>query len=140
MGTMNSALEELTRLYEKLQAKRDKLKEQLQDAEREFDAISTTMRLLGQGSPTINIVNVEGMSHLEALVAIAKANNNRVSVRTARRLMEKAGLFKNPKNASTVLYTTITRSEKFERESAGVYRLLPESESEPPALLRSIAS
>lgn len=135
MATSNQAIEELTRLYEKLQAKRDRLREQLESAEREFEAVSTTMRLVGQGSPTVNLVNIEGMTQLQALIAIARANNNRVSVRTARRMMEKAGLFKNAKNASSVLFTTINRSGKFERESSGVYRLVAHTENREPSLL-----
>lgn len=124
MGTTNSAFEELTKLYEKLQAKRDKLREQLASADKEFEAVSTTMRLVGQGNRLVNLVNVEGMAHLEALTAIAKANNNTLSTRTARRIMEKAGLFKTAKNASSIIFTAINRSGRFERESSGVYRLI----------------
>jgi hypothetical protein len=69
------------------------------------------------------------MSHLDALIAIAKANNNKLAVKAARRLMTRAGLFKSTKNASSIIFTAVNRSGKFERESPGVYRLIEHRES-----------
>lgn len=116
------AVDEVTKLYERLQDKRDKLREQLEGVEKEFEAVSTTLRLMGQLTPAQNI-NLSGLSQLDALVAIAKANDNKLVVKTARRLMVKAGFFRSTKHASSILFTTINRSGKFEREAPGVYKL-----------------
>lgn len=126
----NIAQDELLGLYERLQSKRDRLKEQLDEVEKEFEAVSTTLRLIGQVTPG-EVVNLEGMTQLEALIAIARANGNRLTVKRARRLMIKAGYFKNSKHPASVLFTAINRSGKFEREMPGVYRLIEKKEEEP---------
>ena len=95
--------DEVSKLYEKLQIKRDNLKEQLAEVEKEFETISTTLKLLGMPTPGMSNIDLSGKSHLEALLLIATANNGLLVVKTARRLMTRAGLFKNPKNTSSVL-------------------------------------
>ncbi|MBZ5645344.1 MAG: hypothetical protein LAO19_21500 [Acidobacteriia bacterium] len=116
------SVDEISKLYESLQGKRDRLREQLDAVEKQFDAVSTTLRLMGHLTPAQNI-NLSGLTQLDALIAIAKANDNKLVVKTARRLMVKAGYFKSTKHASSILFTTINRSGKFDRESPGVYRL-----------------
>ena len=116
--------EELGRLYETLQNKRDKLQEQLAQVGKEFDAVATTLKLMGYPTPGMASLSLAGMTHIDALVAIAKANGNILVVKTARRLMTRAGLFGNPKNASSVIFTAISRSGKFEQQSKGKYKLV----------------
>lgn len=125
--------DEVSKLYEKLQIKRDKLKEQLDEVEEEFAAVSTTLKLMGLPTPGMSNIDLSGKTHLEALTAIAKANDNILVVKTARRLMTRAGLFKNPKNASSVLFTAITRSGMFESIGKGKYKLLPDPVHKAPA-------
>lgn len=119
--------DEVSKLYEKLQIKRDKLKEQLIEVEKEFEAVSTTLKLMGLPTPGMSNIDLTGKTHLDALIAIAKANNNVLVVKTARRLMTRADLFKNPKNASSVIFTAISRSGKFEPISKGKYRLIEQA-------------
>jgi hypothetical protein len=118
------AADEVSKLYERLQSQRDKLKEQLEEVEREFDAVATTLKLMGQSTPGLSSISLNGMKHIDALVAIAKANNNILVVKTARRVMVREGLFKTPKNASSILFTAINRSDRFERISPGKYKLV----------------
>jgi hypothetical protein len=118
--------DEVSRLYEKLQIKRDKLKEQLDEVEKEFVAVSTTLKLMGLPTPGMSNLTLTGKTHLEALIEIAKANGNILVVKTARRLMTRAGMFGNPKNASSVLFTAISRSGKFRSLSKGKYELIEE--------------
>jgi len=127
--------DEVSKLYEKLQIKRDKLKEQLVEVEKEFEAISTTLKLLGMPTPGMSNIDLSGKTHIDALIAIANANNGLLVVKTARRLMTRANLFKNPKNASSVLFTAISRSGKFQSEGKGKYKL---SEEKDPLKLAQI--
>lgn len=127
--------DEVSRLYEKLLAKRDKLKEQLEEVEKEFDAVATTLKLMGQAPPGLANLDLGGMTHVDALVAIAKANGGVLVVKTARRLMTRANLFTNTKNASSILFTAINRSGKFQRSSPGKYKLAEHKEAAKPTPL-----
>ena len=124
--------DEVSKLYEKLLIKRDKLKEQLSEVEKEFDAVSTTIKLMGLPTPGMSNLSLTGKTHLEALIEIARANDSILVVKTARRLMTRAGLFTNPKNASSVLFTAISRSGKFESMGKGKYRLIEQKPSSIP--------
>ena len=129
-----SAAEELARMYENLQAKRDRLQEQLDEVTKDFEAVAHSLKLMGAPTPGMSNLNLSNMTHLEALIAIAKANDNVLVVKTARRLMNKAGLFKNPQNASSVLFTTISRSGKFRAvpDSKGKYELVEQEKQDKP--------
>jgi len=124
--------DDVSKLYEKLQGKRDKLREQLEEAEREFEAVATTLKLMGLPTPGTSNLSLAGRTHLEALIDIARANGGILIVRQARRLMTKAGLFTNPKNASSILFTAIGRSGKFKAVAKGKYEL---TETKDPAKL-----
>jgi hypothetical protein len=124
--------DEVSRLYEKLLMKRDKLKEQLIEVEKEFESVSTTLKLMGLPTPGMSNLTFVGKTHLEALVEIARANGNILVVKTARRLMTRAGLFGNPKNASSVLFTAISRSGKFKPISKGRYELIEQKDASKP--------
>jgi hypothetical protein len=123
---------DVIRLYETLQEKREKLQAQLVEVEREFQAVATTLKLMNLQTPGMLNINLVGMTQLDALIAIAKANDNTLAVKTARRLMINAGLFKNPTNASSSLFTTIARSGRFTPVSKGVYRLNEHKEAPKP--------
>ena len=127
--------DEVSKLYEKLLIKRDKLKEQLDEVEKEFVAVSTTLKLMGLPTPGMSNLTLAGKTHLEALIEIAKANDNLLVVKTARRLMTRAGLFRNPKNASSVIFTAISRSGKFKPLSKGKYELIEHKDSPKGASL-----
>lgn len=134
------AADEVSKLYEKLLSRRDKLREQLVEVEKEFEAVSTTLKLMGQPTPGLYNLDLSGKTHLEALIAIAKANDNILIVKTARRLMGRAGLFKTAKNASSILFTAINRDSRFSRLEPGKYQFVeqkeaPKSASIPEAVL-----
>ena len=129
--------DEVSHLYEQLLIKRDKLKEQLNEVEKEFEAVSTTLKLMGLPTPGVSNLNLAGKTHLEALVEIANANGGVLIVKTARRLMTRAGMFSTPKNASSVLFTTISRSGKFESIGKGRYKLI---EQKPAAIPEPVSA
>ena len=135
MSTNLHVSDEVSRLYEKLLIRRDKLKEQLAEVEKEFEAVATTLKLMGLPIPGASNLSLAGKTHLEALIEIAKANGGLLVVKTARRLMTRAGLFTNPKNASSVLFTAISRSGKFESMGKGKYKLMEHREApKPPSI------
>ena len=121
-----SAAEELSKMYESLQAKRDRLQEQLNEVTEDFEAVARSLRLMGAPTPAMSNLDLKDMTQIEALVAKAKANDNLLVVKTARRLMMKAGLFPIPKNASSMLFTAISRSGKFKAvpDNKGKYELI----------------
>ena len=127
--------DEVSKLYEKLQIRRDKLKEQLDEVEKEFTAVSTTLKLMGLPTPGMSNLTLTGRTHLDALIEIAKANNGILIVKTARRLMARANMFTNPKNASSVLFTAISRSGKFESMGKGKYKLIEQRDAPKTAPL-----
>lgn len=136
------ALEEIKRLIEKLQNKRDRQKTLVDELERQLSSAITTFELMSKGkSPSVGLsisfTELQGKTQLEALVAIATANHKKLIVRKARRLLIRAGLIKNEKNASGAIFTAITRSGRFERESPGVYKLIekPTNHEGTPSLL-----
>lgn len=129
------AAEEIAKLYDRLQTKRDKLKEQLLEVEKEFEAVATTLKLMGLPTPGMSNIDLHGKTHIEALIEIAKANDNILVVKTARRIMTRAGLFTNPKNSSSVIFTAISRSGKFKAtDTKGRYELLLEEPRKPTLL------
>ena len=119
--------DEVSRLYEKLEQKRDRLREQLDEVEREFEAVATTLKLMGLPTPGMRDLDLSNKTQLEALIEIAKANNNILVVKTARRLMTRANLFTNPQNASSILFTAVSRSQRFKPLSKGKYQLIDQS-------------
>lgn len=124
---MNNSLQisdEVSKLYESLLIKKEKLKEQLADVEKQFDAVATTLKLMGLPTPGMSNLNLTGKTHLEALIEIAKANGNILVIKIARRLMTRANMFGNPKNASSILFTAVSRSGKFKPVSKGKYELI----------------
>jgi hypothetical protein len=117
---------DIAKFLEQLGAKRERLRQQLEEVEREYDAVALTMKLMGQPTQSALNVNLSNETQLGALIAIAKANDGLLIVKAARRLMTKAGMFKTPANASSIIFTAISRSNRFEKAGKGKYKLLPE--------------
>src|SRR5579859_6082153 len=99
MVTTNATLDALNKLYEERRSKCARLRQQLLDAERELEAVGTTLRMLGFVAP-IGTLDLSEMTQIGALIAIANANGGVLTVKSARRMMIKAGMFKSPKNAA----------------------------------------
>ena len=130
-STKHHELQELKRV---LQQKLDRLANELERTETELDAVQTTLKLLTKGrtrderelSDKVEawINELQGLTQVEALVKLAKANGNRIKTKEAKRLLLAAGLIKSKKNAANILFTTIQRSEKFKRIAPGDYELI----------------
>jgi hypothetical protein len=67
----------------------------------------------------------EGLTQVEGLIKLAKdSGKNRFRMKDAKRILVGAGLVKSRKNANTILFTAIQRSEKFKRVAPGEYELI----------------
>jgi hypothetical protein len=75
---------------------------------------------------TIQSVNLRGMTHKDAVVAIAKANGGVVVAQDAKRMMIKAGVMSATKNATNMTHNVIIKSELFDRIGPGEFRLKTE--------------
>ena len=68
---------------------------------------------------------LRGLTHLEALKAIAREKGGRVSTREARDIFVVIGLTKGkPRNVNSSIHQMLTKSGEFERVSPGVYKLI----------------
>ncbi len=72
---------------------------------------------------TIPTSRLKGLSHSDAVIAIAKYNGGVVRTQEAKRLMIKAGIMSRTKNSNNMAHNAIKRTERFERVSPGEYRL-----------------
>jgi hypothetical protein len=135
--------EELEQIKADLTNQVGKLRNQLREAEGRLVAVTLAIEVWkSKGSAAASEIEInpylrslKGLTQVQALIKIAKDNgNNRFKLKEAKKLLLDAGLVKSKKNASTILFTAIQRSEKFMRVAPGEYELLP-SQSFPAAKL-----
>jgi hypothetical protein len=129
---------DLERLKQRLEKEVRKLESQLGEATKQLFAVNTTLSLLtGKNvyvtftSPEANISpnDLSGLTMLEAMAKIARANSNRLKLTTAKDLLVRAGVTKSPKNANNIIATTIKRSGMFRKVGRGEYELVESSDS-----------
>ena len=139
-----SKYEELELIKAKLSEKTRKLGVELHDAEEALRAVSLAIRVWkNEGAVAASKIELNpqlrefrGLTQVQALVKLAKDSGmNRFKMRDAKRILVEAGLIKNPKNANTILFTAIQRSEKFKRVAPGEYELISKAPSLVPASL-----
>jgi hypothetical protein len=75
---------------------------------------------------TIPLSRLQGLTHSEAVVAIAKYNGGVVRAQDAKRMMIKAGIMKQTKNSTNMTHNAIIRTDRFDRIAPGEYRLKSE--------------
>lgn len=130
----SQTLQTLIALRQRLEHQRDLAQNQLDEAESRVKAVTITMELLREDQVKNEVGEIKEdrlakemqgkKTQLQALVAIARINNGRLLTRDAKRLLQQAGLMKQTKNASNILYNVINRSERFRHISAGEYELI----------------
>lgn len=107
---------------------------ELEEIDREIEAVSITMRLLRETpeskdsaeevKPSVIPNDLFGKSTREACIEIAKRNNGIVYVGEAKKALVAARILKNSKNTWAIVYTTLRRSKEFEKTGiAGGFRL-----------------
>jgi hypothetical protein len=128
-----SKYEELELIKAELSEKTRKLRVELSDAEEALRAVALAIRVWkNKGAVAASKVELNphlrefrGLTQVQALVKIAKdSGTNRFKLREAKKVLLEAGLVKSKKNAATILFTAIQRSEKFKRVAPGEYELI----------------
>jgi hypothetical protein len=127
---------ELLELQDKLRNKHEYYLKQLEQVTADLNVVTRTLELLeDKGTrkqeeyPIVPPALLKDMTQLDALKAIARANNGKFYVKDAKRLLVAAGLIENPKNVSSIVHTLIDRSDAFHRVRRGLYRLVEEEDS-----------
>jgi len=143
MTTMKHSFPELEDLKRRLGQQIDVTKYQLSEMQKQFDSVETTLRLLKeqestgrtfmQAMATIFPGDLHGLTQLDALVKIAKANHGRLKLAAAKDLLLRSGVTKSRKNANNIIFNVIKRSEKFRRVVPGEYELIGQ-DSTPSAV------
>lgn len=133
-----NTLMKLSKIVSKLQIERKKIFKRINEINKEIRAVEMTMRLMGykNGKSILSTYEelVNGiirkknkMSQLEVLYEIIDTigdENKIFKVNEAKNIMVSAGMFNNPENANSIIYTLIDRSGKFEKVKPGVYKLI----------------
>jgi hypothetical protein len=126
----NTDASSILTLRDTLREKRLSAAERLAQIDSELAATDTVIRLLGLEDreaterPTISSKDLHGKTQLDALIYIARQNENRIRVRWATRLLSEAGMLNgNRKNWYNMLVTIIKRSGKFEHVGPGEFEL-----------------
>jgi hypothetical protein len=136
----------LISLRDKLDAKHAELRRELDLVAKQLESVSTTLELLDESavsttvltqpvlldasvlpSPTpggIDIASLRGMKQLPALKKIAEHGGGSLYTTAAKQILLQAGLIKNPKNATNIIFSVIKNSGAFERIAPGHYRLI----------------
>ena len=150
MNPFNPTVPELEELKSRLEQQASSLQAQLDKVMGQLESVATTLELLKDQQPqqqplpvwsppqqpqdavppgairAISPSELSGLTQLEAIIKIAKANNNRVRLVTARDLLLKAGLTTSEKNAMNIVFNVIKRSDRFRKATPGIYELLPD--------------
>ncbi len=138
MSDEYSTVDELSEVVRKLRLEQERMEKEIAATEKHIRAVETTISLLKRTAQLKEPVargpitsELHGKTLLEALIQISSRNGGLLKVSEARRLMQEAGLLKNPKNALSILYTVMNRSGKFEKINRGEYRLKNQSGLSP---------
>lgn len=89
---------------------------------RHLEATIQMYRRRHQMSEPVRASDLKGKTQLEALLFLAEKNNGQFTVAEAKRLLLEAEMLSR-RNPSTILYTLIRRSDRFDKVKAGVYKL-----------------
>ncbi|MCI0529554.1 MAG: hypothetical protein L0Y56_19100 [Nitrospira sp.] len=124
-GSPMSTIEQLGQLRDELKAKQDKLLKRIEQIEHELCSVETTLGLLRPAGTTESGITPEeivDLKPIDALVVVAQRDGGRLKSTQARSLLVEAGVIKG-QNASSIIYNTIERSERFQKIKRGEYRL-----------------
>jgi hypothetical protein len=137
MANQSNRINSLEKLRRSLIQRSERLQSEIEGTLKELEAVQTTIRLLkGFSGESETVAEVDqnerkyykefrGLTQVEGLIKLAKdSGENRFRMKDAKRILVGAGLVKSKKNANTILFTAIQRSEKFKRVAPGQYELI----------------
>ena len=87
------------------------------------DKVADLREAIDEALTVMPISRLRGMTHSDAVIAIAKHNGGTVRAQDAKRLMIKAGIMKETKNSTNMTHNAILRTERFDRIGPGEFRL-----------------
>lgn len=130
----SGAMELIQKMLEGREAKRKELRVQLEEIEREVQAIQHTRSLYMKehGIPDLTQAPLleHGLSLTKrrglALIEWAERNNGILIPKEAKSALIAAGLVRPGKGAGWIVYSTINNMECWEKIEPGKYRLLPQ--------------
>lgn len=110
------------------QVELEQLQAQIDLAEKYSEAVSAFYDLkLPSLSPTLH-EDFAGLSIKECLIRIARKNNGFLNLSAARKTLVAAGIFKDDRNASTTIGSTLSRNpELFKNLARGIYKLIEQA-------------
>lgn len=125
-------------LFRHLKSKKEALQTrhaaEMAEIDREIEAVNITLRLLREQQTLASIEeirpatipnNLLGKTAREACIEIARNNGGIVRVADAKDALVAARILKPSKNTWAIVYTTLKRSEEFEKAGpSGVFRLV----------------
>lgn len=122
------ATDQLSEILAELRQEHTHAFDRVAHLEQEIKAVEAVIRVLRERRPggitdTVDPSDLRGKTQIEALVTMAKKGKGEIKITEAKRLMLQAGLIRTPKNAFSILYTVIKRSDRFDRVKSGVYKL-----------------
>jgi len=137
MATTSDLQTAALNLQARLKAKKERLdaqyKQQVDELERQIQAVTTTLRLLHEpdacensiGGSAVSVRELERKTAREALKIIARAAGGRVKITEAKPLLIQARILRKTKNTWGVIDTTLKRSPEFEKvpNEPATYRL-----------------
>lgn len=136
-------------LFRHLKTKKEALQArhaaELAEIDSQIEAVNITLRLLREQQTANSIEelkpatipnNLLGKTAREACIEIARNNGGLVRVADAKEALVAARILKPSKNTWAIVYTTLKRSEEFEKAGpSGVFRLVKSSPSDAQANL-----
>ena len=123
---------DLIDLKSRLEKQRDDLASQIERVDKEIQSVLTTLRLLGHHGnkaddivqQTLVVPDLQGLTQHDALIKLARANNNRVRISQAKDILLHEKLISSPKHAYTILYNVLTKSDRFKKVRPGEFELI----------------
>jgi len=134
MGDRDQTIQYLTQIKRDLVAKREKLARPLAEVDKKLSDVSSVLGMILSGPaseeteivPGFPLKKLKGLTHVQALVEIAKYNGGTLRAQEAKDIMIRAGVMRNTKNSTHMVHGAIARSEAFERTGRGEYCLKSE--------------
>ena len=132
---------QLLLLVQNLTAKKERIEKELSQVNGELETLQKTIELLEKmkgveasdqfefsDKAEVNVLpsveSLKGKTQLQAIIEIAKRNNNRIKVGQARTLLIRAGMLKPTRSSWGGLYTQIKRSNRFRKIGPGEFKLI----------------
>jgi len=120
-------LKRVEKEMEQVQSEADRLLAELEERRWALDIALTAYRemhgeSLAQTAQGLSVSDIRNKSHREILRFIAKQNKGLLVAKQAIRIMKEAGVFGNPDNADSAVYSVLKRSPEFVKVGKGVYK------------------